>query len=181
MKALMEGDLKALKYQEALLLLMKDETLKNALKGKWFYLAGEGMDKGGHFTIDGRGELVGRQGTVSPENTVYVYGGSNPLALGVDSDAGAAQVGRRFDLFAYGVVPLDVAPVVVGVPKDFKLELKAESITAESREAAAPEMAPEVVETVRLSVAAMYEAEKAGKLDQGTAAALLSELLRTHE
>lgn len=115
--------------QEILLILTKDETLKESLKGKWFYIGGEGLNMPlSLYTIDEKGELVERKGTVSPEMTVRVWNGQNPLYLGVLSDVSTAQYGRRFYLGAY-YVPYVVAPVVVGKAKQKQ----------EGREAAAPQ------------------------------------------
>ena len=137
MKVLEDANLRPLTRQEALPLLMRDEALKEALKGKWFYLAGAGMDKSGLFTINYMGELVEGAEKVALDERVYVYKGANPLCLLVHSDYYAAQGGRRFALYADDV-PYDVAPVVVGVAKDFKLELKP-GVQAAGREAAAPQ------------------------------------------
>ena len=119
MKLLSDAALRPLTYQEILPLLTKDEQLKNALKGKWFWLAGDGMEKEGIFTIDEKGELreIGKKEKLSVEQKVRVWPGEHPLSFFVVSGDGAAYVGRRFDLAAY-LVPLDVAPVVVGVPAD---------------------------------------------------------------
>ncbi len=121
MKLLSEAGLRPLSYQELLPLLMEDEQLRNTLKGKRFWIAGQGMNKNGIFTIDEKGELVPLlQGffkkKTSVEQKVRVFSGNQPLSFGVDSDYGAADLGRRFNLLA-DVVPQFVAPVVVGVPK----------------------------------------------------------------
>ncbi len=120
MKMLADDGLRALTYQEALPLLMKDEKLKNSLKGTWFWLAGQGMDKDGLFTITEEGELVKGKGS-SVETTVRVWGGKQPLSLYVDSDDYAADFGRRFLLYANGRSG-DAAPVVLGVPKETVLQ-----------------------------------------------------------
>jgi hypothetical protein len=124
MKALEDNGLKALTYQEALPLLMKDEKLKNSLKGKWFYLAGAGTDKDGLFTVDENGELVEKK--ASPENTVRVWSGKQPFSLVVGSGAAVAADGGRFGLVA-DYTPDYVAPVVVGVPKEKILQGGTES------------------------------------------------------
>ena len=119
MKLLSEAGLRPMTYQELLPLLMEDEQLRNTLKGKLFWIAGQGMNKNGIFTIDEKGELVPLpQGffkkKTSVEQKVRVFSGNQPLSFGVDSDYGAADLGRRFNLLA-DVVPQFVAPVVVGV------------------------------------------------------------------
>jgi hypothetical protein len=179
MKTLEDANLRSLKYQEALSLLMKDEVLKNALKGTWFYLSGEGMDKHGLFTVNSKGELVGLEATESYEKIVRVWSGPHPLSLVVLSADDARQDGRRFDLYA-GYGPDDVAPVVVGVPKDWKLEAELEPGAAEGREAAAPKIAPELLERAKSSVAKLDAAEQAGALANGITGPL-KELLRTLE
>ncbi len=120
MKLLSEAGLRLLSYQEIFSLLMEDEQLKNALKGKWFWIAGQGMNKYGIFTIDEKGGLVPLpQGffkkKTSVEQKVGVSHGNQPLSFYVYSDSGAALNGRRFYLFADGK-PRAVAPAVVGVP-----------------------------------------------------------------
>lgn len=111
-------------HQEILPLLMKDETLKNLLKGKWFYLAGKGLEEDGIYTIDEKGELaqIGDR-EISTESKVRAWKGPYPLSLYVSSDLNAALYGRRFGLYVDGG-PHDVAPVVVGKPKP-KLEAQA--------------------------------------------------------
>jgi hypothetical protein len=125
MKLLEEAGLRPYTYQEILPILMKDEQLRNALKGKWFYLAGAGIDKEGIFTVDEKGELkeIGKE-EIPVEQSVCVFSGKNPLSLDVNSDGDAADYGWRFYLVASSK-PGGVAPVVVG--------------TAKGREAAAPE------------------------------------------
>lgn len=119
MKLLSDSALRPLSYQEILPLLMKDEGLRNALKGKWFWLAGEGTDNDGLFTVDDKGELkeIGKRDKLSLEQKVRVWSGNQPLSFGVYSDDYAADFGGRFVLYAvYG--PHLVAPLVVGVPVD---------------------------------------------------------------
>jgi hypothetical protein len=140
MTTLEAASLRPMKHQEALLLLTNDATLKESLKGKWFYLEGKGLNKELElYTIDAKGELVERKGEVSVENTVRVWNGPHPLSLGVASDSDAAACGRRIALGADDG-PSSVAPVVVGIAKDWKLELKP-SAPANGREAAAPKIA----------------------------------------
>ena len=119
MKLLSEAGLRPLSYPEILSLLMRDEQLKNALKGKWFWIAGQGMNKYSIFTIDEKGELVPLpQGffkkKTSVEQKVGVSHGNQPLSFAVYSDDNAAFYGWRFGLYAYNE-PQNVAPVVVGV------------------------------------------------------------------
>lgn len=112
-----EAGLEFYTRQEILLILTKDEKLKESLKGTWFYIAGVGLNTGLTLaTIDEKGELVERKGTTALEMTVRVWDGKNPLCLVVRLDGGAAQGGGRFVVVAnYG--PDVVAPVVVGKAK----------------------------------------------------------------
>jgi hypothetical protein len=122
MRYLEEAGLRLLKYQEILLLLMKDERLKNHLKGKSFRLEGYGLDKDDIqdpiYTIDEKGELkeIPEGVELSNENKVRVWSGTQPLSLDVISDV-AAYFGWRFDLYAF-VKSVEVEDVVVGVPKE---------------------------------------------------------------
>lgn len=134
MEILAKANLVPYERQEILLLLTKDFVLKGALKGKWFYIAGKGIDNDGLFTIDEKGELVERKGNVSVEDTVRVWKGNNPLSLGVYSGVGVALCGGRFGLYAYDG-PADVAPVVVGKAKaEPKLEQLAELLAKQAKE-----------------------------------------------
>lgn len=117
MKLLEESDLRPLKYPEILSLLMRDETLKNSLKGQWFYLEGKVLDKKSElYTIDEKEKFAERKGDVSFERTVRVWNGTNPLSLVVFSDVNSAVCDRRFGLDASNE-PHNAAPVVIGVPK----------------------------------------------------------------
>lgn len=112
--------LRALTYQEALVILMKDEALKNALKDKWFWLAGSGIDREESFTVDRNGELV-RAPEKNIEKLVRAWSGNSTPYLVVLSDDFAAYVGRRFGIGGHDAWPGDVAPVVVGVIKEHKI------------------------------------------------------------
>ena len=118
MKLLSEAGLRPMTYQEILPLLMEDEQLKNALKGKRFWIAGQSMKKEGVFTINEKGELrdITKEENPSAEQKVRVWSGNQPLSFVVYSDDYAAFFGGRFYLFANDG-PRVVAPVVVGVPK----------------------------------------------------------------
>ena len=114
-KLLEDAGLTLFTENEILSILVKDEQLKATLKGKWFYLAGNGTEKTGLYTINSDGNLTGGKGQ-SIENTVRVWPGKNPLSLGVDSDDVAADCGWRF-LLGASCGPVSAAPVVVGKPK----------------------------------------------------------------
>lgn len=107
-----------LTYREALSALTKDGKLLDSLKGRWFYLAGRGMDKDGIVTIDDKGELIEiMDRNLSLEMRVRAWPGKNSLSLFVLSDDDAVYDGGRFGLDA-GNVPDLVAPVVVGKPQE---------------------------------------------------------------
>lgn len=111
------ADLRMLRYQEILPLLMGDETLKNQLKGYWFFLEGKGFEKELEtYTIDEKGELIEIKGEISNERIVRVWNGQNPPLLGISSADPASCNNGRFFLNAYGG-PRSVTPIVVGVPK----------------------------------------------------------------
>jgi hypothetical protein len=94
-----------------------------------------------------------------------------PLSLNVNSDNNVAQNNRRFDLYA-GDGPSDVAPVVVGVPKNWKLDR-----SVLGRGTVAPKIAPELLRRAEASVAKLDAAEQAGALAQGITKPL-ADLLR---
>ncbi len=112
MDILKKNGMRAMSYQEAFVQLKQNETLRNELKGKWFYIEGTGTDKSGLYTIDKKGEL--KQGKGKVEETVNVWKGSNPLSVYVHEDGNARYYGRRCNLYG-GYSPVIVAPVVVGV------------------------------------------------------------------
>ncbi len=174
MAALESAKLRAVEKEEIMLLLMNDEKLMASLKGKWFYIAGKGLnEKLDLYTIDENGKLVERKGDVSVEKTVRVFNGSNPLSFVVGSVDGASGYGGRFVLNA-SLGPGVVAPVVVGVAKNFKLKLKP---SAPGREAAAPKIDPKLLARAESSIAKLEAAEEAGALAKGITAPL-KELLR---
>ena len=124
MELLSDAGLRPVTYQEFLPLLMNEECLPIQmnylmlfLKEKWFWLAGNGMDKSGRFTIDDKGELraITEKEKLSEEWKVYVWPGKQPQMLNIDSDDFAADRGQRYYLGAH-IMPQEVAPVVVGVP-----------------------------------------------------------------
>ena len=116
---LKSNGMRLLTYQEALVWLDKDSEAKSKLKGRWFYLAGKGTELSGFYTFDQNGTLT--EGTGDIEKTVYVYSGSNPLSLLVNTDDYSRNMERRFDLDAFSD-PSDVARVVVGVINTLKEE-----------------------------------------------------------
>ena len=86
--------------------------LKAQLKGKWFYLGGEGSELSEYYTINDNGEIKEGKGEI--EKTVYVWKGNQPLSLGVRTDDFARSLEGRFVLNADDE-PSGVAGVVVGV------------------------------------------------------------------
>jgi hypothetical protein len=116
--------LRPLKYQEGLLLLMLDPKLKDALKGNFFYLDRKGLkEKGEPYTINKAGELVFlHSANISPEYMIRVWSGSGWQALNVYSDIDTERVKRRYGLDASEALSLP-APLIVGVPENWKLEI----------------------------------------------------------
>lgn len=112
MSLLQQNGLRAMTYQEALVKIDQNPELKEQLKGKWFYLAGEGSSLSGFYTFNEKGELT--QGKGNKEKTVYACNGSQPLSLHVHSDYYARFVEGRYFLYAY-YVPSTVASAAVGV------------------------------------------------------------------
>ena len=115
MKLLDESGLMPFAREEMLSILVKDEKLKEFLKGKWFYLAGSGAKENGLYTLNEDGNLTSGK-CQSIENTVRVWPGDKPLSLNVYFDYNAASHSWRFGLDA-AFDPHDDAPVVVGKPK----------------------------------------------------------------
>jgi hypothetical protein len=111
MKALADNGLRPLTYQEA---FTRSSELITELKGKWFYLDGQGTDKSGIYTYNNKGELTELTGGETIDQKVRVWSGNQPLSIFVYSVPYARIDGRRFFLFAY-YAPNVVAPVVVGV------------------------------------------------------------------
>ena len=111
MKILHDNGLRPLTYPEA---FTRSSELITELKGKWFYLDGQGPEKGGIYTFNNKGELTELTGNETLDQKVRVYSGNTPLSLGVYSDYVARDVGRRFDLVGVSS-PDSIAPVVVGV------------------------------------------------------------------
>jgi len=112
-KALLEkNSLRLMAYKEALVLIDKNPELKEQLKGKWFYLAGKGLEESEFHTFDNEGKLTKGKGDI--EKTVYLWNGKNPLSLGVHA-GGSARFGERRFLLNANSGPQGVAPVVVGV------------------------------------------------------------------
>src|SRR5271157_3583536 len=110
MKILAKNGLRPLTYQEA---LSRSTELIKELKGKWFYLAGEELNKeNGIYTFDNQGGLAELAGNETYDQKVQVWPGDLPLYLCVYSVPFFG--GRRFDLDADSS-PRDAAPVVVGV------------------------------------------------------------------
>ena len=112
MSILQQNSFRALTYQEALVKIYQNLELKEQLKGKWFYLEGNGSALSGYYIFNEKGELTQGKGNI--EKTVYVYKGSQPLSLSVLTDLNAHFAEWRFDLIA-PYRPDFVAPVVVGV------------------------------------------------------------------
>src|SRR5271157_291244 len=112
MAILAKKGLRPLTYQEA---LSRSTELIKELEGKWFYLAGQGLNKKDKiYTFDKQGELAELAGNETYDEKVRVWSGDRLLSLGVLTDGGTRLDGRRFYLVA-GSGPRLVAPVVVGI------------------------------------------------------------------
>ena len=109
MEILDKNDLRMLTYQEA---LSHAPELVSELKGKWFWLAGEGIKENRLCTFDAKGELAESTGSETYDQKIRVWSGKLPLYLGVIS--GVYRDGRRFVLGA-SISPEAVAYAVVGV------------------------------------------------------------------
>jgi hypothetical protein len=112
MALLNDNDFQPLTYQKALVLINQNPELKEQLKGKWFYLAGEGSNMLGLYTFNEKGELIPGPSS-NPEKTVRVWPGTNPLSLLVNSGT-LDQGDGRYDIDACSR-PSCFASVVVGL------------------------------------------------------------------
>jgi len=117
MDVLEKAHLDPFTYQEILLLLQSHDLFKQELKGKWFWLKGEGLHKYGRYTIDAQGELVNIMVGVSYENIVRINNGKYPHSLLLRDDDSAAKIGFRYSLDASSDPITKVATVVLGKPK----------------------------------------------------------------
>lgn len=111
MELLATNGLRPLTYQEA---LSRSLELMKELKGKRFWLAGQGIHGEDEVCIfNAQSELVKSTGKESLDKRIRVWSSDQPLSLTVLSDADTAYYGARFTLS--GNWPLYVAQVVVGV------------------------------------------------------------------
>ncbi len=115
-----ENGLRALTYQEALIGISGDLSIKERLKGKWFYLSGKGIKELGYYSFNDKGKII--QQNADLERTIYVYSGNKPLSLNVNIDPISSFDIRRFSLSAH-LDPKFVAPMIVGIKEEEK-ELK---------------------------------------------------------
>ncbi len=120
MALLQQEGLRPMTYKEALALIDRSSELKQQLKGKWFYLEGEGLEKEGCHTFDNEGNLRKEDHEKgNMEKTVDVFPGEGRLVMIVQTDSTTSLEERRFVLYA-SADPQDIAPVVVGVKLDTK-------------------------------------------------------------
>ena len=119
--------LRPITYQEALFALDRNPELKEQLKGRWFWIYGNGIEIGGFHTIQPDGIL--KEGP-SPdrEKVVYVAKGKRALSLSVTHDGRPDTHIERFRLDAR-LGHTGIAPVVVGVPDNIPIN----SILEEAR------------------------------------------------
>jgi hypothetical protein len=115
-----EAGLVLFTYPEILRILGTDETFRERLKDKWFWLEGKGIHKEKElYAIGEKGELFERKESELIENTIRIGNGNGPLSLLVNSDRDAVNYGRRYDLLAEDEI--GVAPVIVGMrPKPIR-------------------------------------------------------------
>ena len=89
MDVLKKNNLRPFTYQEALVRISEDSNLRDSLKGKWFYLDGEGFKYDRLYTFNEKGELAkinDKEAELSSEKKVLTYSGMNSLSLNVCSD-----------------------------------------------------------------------------------------------
>ncbi|HUB92508.1 MAG TPA: hypothetical protein VL945_00960 [Candidatus Saccharimonadales bacterium] len=102
MGLLRERHIEPLTYKQALLIFDENPHLKERLRGKGFWLKGEGLEVSGYHTFDEDGTLVkimGNELTKPPlERTVYTYPGNGPHYMGISYGDGLG--GGRFGLTA---------------------------------------------------------------------------------
>ena len=117
MKLLEEAGLRALRYEEVLILLSKEDNVGPLIKSlvSWFWLAGQGLDKDGVFKTNHRGSLVRIWGLLAGTVIVRATKGIQPLMLGFST--GKLRFQNAVHI-AGDVLPDNKAPGVVGVPKE---------------------------------------------------------------
>lgn len=117
MSLLEDAGLRPLTYHEVLPMLMQDKTLREALKGEWFWLAGQGArGRNWSFTVADDGELVQKDAkSCSKKMTAHLRRGSQPLSLIVHDDEEVHSRGSGF-LVSAAILPSYSASTVVGVP-----------------------------------------------------------------
>ncbi|MCL5434086.1 MAG: hypothetical protein M1538_03915 [Candidatus Marsarchaeota archaeon] len=117
MDLLQKAGLRPYTYQEIILLLMKDEGLKNSLKGKWFYLAELGIGIDGLYTMDENGVLVNiRKKKIPVEEKIRVWPAKSLLSLVVNSDDVANDSWDDSWRFELADGRSCAAPMVIGTP-----------------------------------------------------------------
>ena len=108
------SDLRLLEQEEAFLIAVK---AKEQLKGRWFWISGEGgTEKEGIYRFNKNGALSRGEGA-SAENTVRIFPGKGPLAIFILTDEGTHRMEARFLLVA-DYSPGSIAPLCVGISSD---------------------------------------------------------------
>ncbi|MDE1860878.1 MAG: hypothetical protein KGH72_04135 [Candidatus Micrarchaeota archaeon] len=117
MKMLFDHDLEPLTRSMALRFLTSDDAFRDLVEGKWFWLAGEGLEESGYYTLERRGGLVrldeATRRKTSPEMVIDVRPGKGPISVGV---AGGYTFGYYDSRFTMGadVNPSGEATAVLG-------------------------------------------------------------------
>jgi hypothetical protein len=126
MGTLSDEGLRPLTYQDALVLISKNVDLLQKVGGKWFWIAGTGLNASGYHTFDEYGNLssLGQVREAAqieePEKTVRCYPGTGNQILAVVNDANL-RVGR-FHLHANQQMQAHTAPLILGVPKEYDIQ-----------------------------------------------------------
>ncbi|MGD0728704.1 MAG: hypothetical protein ABR981_01360 [Candidatus Micrarchaeaceae archaeon] len=116
MRELISNGYRAMTKQEVLIHLSQDPELRKILKGKWFWIEGEGLEQTKSFRIDEKGELAKIESIWSLEwyQSVSTRKGNGHLYF---SFSGFDYGNDRFCLGA-NLNPEDVASLVVGIKVD---------------------------------------------------------------
>lgn len=121
MELLASSGLRPVSAEEAILAFERDTKLKDLLEDKledgiWFYLDGKGVSANGRFMIDSSGKLIANDEPLAP-GLIDAISGNRPPALFVTS---AGHEHGIIYILSGICDPDTAAPVVLGVPKDWR-------------------------------------------------------------